>query len=47
MEKDEERNFLLPANKVDNSSKSETTSETNKKLGIYSLDLFKNLKRDD
>ena len=46
-EKDEERNFLLPANKVDNSSKSETTSETNKKLGIYSLDLFKNLKRDD
>ena len=43
---EEERNLLLPAPKK-KEEKTELSSETTKKLGIYSLDLFKNLKKSD
>jgi len=41
----EERNLLLPA--INNNEKSEHKSiDSRKNIGIYSLDLFKNLKKD-
>ena len=42
-EKKEERNFLLPAKQ----EKEHRPIESKKNIGIYSLDLFKNLKKDD
>lgn len=43
--KDEERNMLMPASKKEDPELKST--KTSKNLGIYSLDLFKNLKKDE